>query len=228
MHASAFSDLSAPGLVTTFAMWDALTDIDRLLHQDGLPDAAVRSGVRHILEDRLPPLSSPLDWPAGRLAPGSTPADAAGMISGILMWHSGPATLVLGQLAGAPIAIEVIRACHRELSCDEATRLLALPGTPAYEREGRMTAGGVLVARTRLVLIRARIPAGAWEAIQAGAPAGEVLEPYGMKRGRRKVCLSREDATVDSSADLLLGDLPIGQAEERVTREFAEHVASVD
>ena len=91
-----------------------------------------------------------------------------------------------------------------------------------------MTAGDLAVARTCLVLIPERLPGVAWGAIQEGQPAGEALAPYGMRRGRRKVCLSRADATVDASAVLTLGDLPIGTAEEHITAAFCRHVVSLD
>lgn len=224
MQSSALRDLTTPDMAYLGLLHEVIADI-RYLDRPGTSDEAFRSGVRHAIDERIPPGPGPLDWPPARLAPGSTPADAAGLISGILAWHSGPATLVLGRLAGAPVAIEVTRAAHRELSAAEAATLKAGPGTRVYERDGRMAAGSVLVARTRLLLIRARIPGGAWEAIQEGQPAGEVLAPYGMRRGRRKVSLSRSAATVDASAVLSLGDLPIGMAEERVTRSFCEHVA---
>jgi hypothetical protein len=42
------------------------------------------------------------------------------------------------------------------------------------------------------------------------------------------VCLSRADATVDASAVLSLGDLPVGTAEEHVTEQFCRHVVSLD
>ena len=223
---SALKSLTTSDLVTMFAMWDALADIDRLLSEEGLPDSAVRSGVRHILQDRLPPLSVALDWPPARLAPGSTPADAAGMISGLLGWHEGPATGLLSQLAGSPVTIEVTGACHRDLTDGEAGVLKAEPGTRAYEREGLMTAGTLAVASTRLVLVPSRLPGEAWAAIQAGQPAGEALQPYGMRRDRRRVCLSRLDATVDASAVLHAGRA-VGMAGERVTREFCAHVAAL-
>ena len=223
---SALKSLTASDLGTFFAMWDALNDIDRLLNKEGLPDSAVRSGVRHILEDRLPPLSIALDWPPARLAPGSTPSDAAGMISGLLGWHEGPATGLLSQLAGSPVTIEVIRCAHREIDGDEAAVLKAPPGIRVYERAGIMTAGALTVASTRLVLVPSRLPGEAWAAIQGGRPAGEALEPYGMRRDRRRVCLSRLDATVDASATISLGSLPVGMAGERVTPEFCAHVAA--
>jgi hypothetical protein len=101
------------------------------------------------------------------------------------------------------------------------------PGMRACERVGVMTAGDLAVAVTRLVLIPERLPGVAWGAIQDGQPAGEALGPYGMHRIDRKVCLSRVDATVDSSAVLTLGDMVIGAAEEHVTQELCEHVSRV-
>jgi len=224
MHTVAFT---GPGAVTSFAMWDALTDISRLLERDGLPDSAALSGVRHILQDRLPPMSSPHDWPPARLAPGSTAADAAGMIAGLLAWNPGPATALFTALAGTPVTIRVTGSADLRLAATEAADLDASPGDDVWERDGMMMAGDVPVARTRLLLVPFRVPSGAMEAIVAGRPAGEVLAPYGMRRGRREVSVSRADATVDASAVLSLGDLPVGCAWEHVTERMCAHVAAV-
>lgn len=226
MQHSVLSALATPDLVYLGLLAGVIEDI-RHLDRDDLPDAAFRSGVLRAIDERLPPDVGPLDWPPARLAPGSTAADAAGMISGLLGWHEGPATALLSQLAGAPVTIEVTGACHRDLADDEAGVLKAEPGTRAYERTGIMTAGTLTVARTRLVLVPSRLPGEAWAAIQEGQPAGEALESYGMRRDRRRVCLSRLEATVDASAVLYVGR-PVGLAEEHVTEGFARHVASVD
>ncbi len=225
---SALTDLAAPGLVTTDTMRDALTDIDRLLRHEGLPDAAVLSGIRHILEDRLPPLSSPPDWPPARLAPGSVPADAAGMIGGILAWNPGPATAALERIARLPVTIDAAPFGRRALTGGEAAVLAAEPGTPALERSGVMTAGDVRPAAwTRLLLLPSRLPAEALAAIEDGKPAGAVLAPFGMRRGRRRVCVSRARATVSARAVLSLGEQPVGAAEEEITAELCAHVASL-
>src|SRR5208282_4076497 len=183
-----------------------------------------RSGVRSAIAERLPPLAG-LDWPPCRLAPGSTPADAAGMIAAVMLRNAGPATALLARLARAPVAVEVTRAAHRKLSDGEAALFGARGGTRAYEREGALTAGNLTVAATRLVLVPERLPGEAWAAIRAGEPAGAALGPYGMHRIDRKVCLSRPDATVDASASLSFGDRLVGSAEEHVTAGFCRHVA---
>jgi hypothetical protein len=227
MLTSPFASLTSPSLGHE-AAWDALTDIDRLLRRDGLPDAAVASGIRHILADRLPPLSSPLEWPPGRLWPGATPADAAGYISGLLKWHPGPATALFAQIAGGAVTIEVAWAADRWLEAgDDYGPLEAPPGTPVYERGGRLSAGKVSAADTRLLLIPDRIPPDAMKAIRSGRPAGEVLETYGMRRGRRDVIVSRAEATVDASAVLYLADTPIGASGEHVPAVFCRHVAAL-
>lgn len=227
MQTSVLKSLTTPDIAYLGLLYEVIADIRRL-DQPATCDEAFRSGVRHAIDERIPAGPGPLDWPPGRLAPGSTAADAAGMISGLLAWHSGPATRVLSHLAGTPVAIEITRAAHRALSATEAAGLAAAPGTRAYDRDGIMTAGDLAVARTRLLLIPERLPGVAWGAIQDGQPAGEALAPYGMTRGRRKVSVSRSGATVDASAVLSLGDLPIGTAGEHVTGEFCRHVASLD
>ena len=228
MDGSVLQDLTTPGLVSLYSMWDALLDIDRLLRQDGLPDAAVRSGIRHILAERLPPLSSPPDLTPGRLPPGSTPADAAGYIYGILAWHTGPATTVFSRLAGnVPITLGHVATADLRLAATEADDLRARPGMWAWERGAVMKAGTIPVAHTRLLLLPERLPGEAWEAITSGKPAGEILGPYGMRRGRRRVCVSRAEAAVDASAVLSIGELPVGTAAEHVTPEFCAHIAGL-
>ena len=225
MKSSVLSALATPDLVYLGLLAGVIEDI-RHLNRDDLPDAAFRSGVLRAIDERLPPDVGPLDWPPARLAPGSTAADAAGMISGLLGWHEGPATALFTQLAGSPVTIEVTRCAHRAITGEEAGVLKAAAGTRVYEREGLMAAGTLTVASTRLVLVPSRLPGEAWAAIQGGQPAGEALEPYGMRRDRRRVCLSRLDATVDASATISLGNLPVGMAGERVTPEFCAHVAA--
>jgi hypothetical protein len=223
MQTTVLKDLTTPDMAQLGLLYEVIADIRRL-DRPGTNDEAFRSGVRQHLAERLAMFTEPLDWPPARLEPGDTAADAAGMISGLLMWHDGPATPVFAQLAQAPVTITVTRATHRGLTPGEATTLEAESGTRAYEREGNMTAGEVLVARIRLILIPGRIPGVAWGAIQAGQPAGEALEPYKMRRDRRKVSLSRAAATVDASARMLIG-VPVGMAEEHVSERFCRHVA---
>ena len=226
MDGSVLQDLTTPGLATVYAMWDALLDIGRLLQQDGIPDAAKVSGVSHILTDRLPPLTSPPDLALSPLPPGSTAADAAGYIYGILSWDPRPATAVFSRLGGEPVTLQDVRTADLRLAPTEAGDLAARPGTWSWERCALMKAGCVPVAHTRLTLLPERLPGEAWEAITAGKPAGEVLEPYGMRRGKRRVCVSRTESAVDASATLTIGDLPVGTAAEHVTPVFCAYVAA--
>ena len=227
MQTTALKDLTTPGLAQLGLLFEVIADIRRL-DRPGTNNASFRSAVRSAIAERLPPLPDVPDWPACRLAPGSTPADAAGMIASVMLRNAGPATALLTRLAGAPVAVEVTRAAHRALSDGEAALFGARTGTRAYEREGVMTAGEVAVAATRLVLIPERLPGVAWGAIQEGCPAGEALGPFGMHRIDRRVRLSRPDALVDASAVLVLGDQAIGTAEEHIGPELCAHVANVD
>jgi len=227
MQTSTLKDLTTPGMAQLGLFFGVIADIRRL-DRPGTNDAAFRSGVRSAIAERLPPLPDSSVWPLVRLAPGSTPADAAFAVSAVLLRNSGPVTPLFARLAREDIAITVTSAAHRAVTEDEAVTLKAGPGARVYEREGAMTAGTLTVAATRLVLIPERLPGVAWGAIQAGEPAGAVLGPYGMHRTDRKAFLSRPDATVDASAVLSLGDMPIGAAEEHVTTGFCRHVALLD
>ena len=175
MQTATLKDLTTPGLAQLGLLFEVIADIRRL-DRPGTNNEAFRSAVRSAIAERLPPLPGPLDY-LPRLAPGSTAADAAGMIASIMLRNAGPATALLSRLAGAPIAVEVTRAAHRKLSDGEAALFDARADVRAYEREGLMTAGEVTVAATRLVLIPERLPGVAWGAIQEGCPAGEALGP---------------------------------------------------
>jgi hypothetical protein len=224
MQTTTLKDLTTPGLAQLGLLFEVIADIRRL-DRPGTSDAAFRSAVRSAIAERLPPPGGPDCLP--RLAPGSTPADAAGMIAGVMLRNAGPATALLARLAGQAITITVTTAAHRNLSGAEAARFAARPGTRAYEREGTMTAGDLPVATTRLVLVPERLPAAAWAAIQAGRAAGDALGPYGLHRTDRKVCLSRPAALVDASATLTLGDQIVGTAEEHITPELCRHAAAM-
>ena len=226
MQSSALKDLTTPGIAQLGLLFEVIADIRRL-DRPGTNDASFRSGVRSAIAERLPPLPG-TDQPPATLAPGSTPADAAGMIAAVMLRNAGPATTLLAQIAQAPVTITVTRAAHRTLTPGEAALLNAPDGTRAYERDGLMTTSGdVLVAGTRLVLIPSRLPADAWEAIQAGAPAGAALGPYGMHRTGRKALLSRPAALVDASAVLAVGDQVIGTAGERIPATFCRHIVNL-
>ncbi len=226
MQTATLKDLSTPGLAQLGLLFEVLTDIRRL-DRPGTNDAAFRSGVRSAIAERLPPLGG-LDWAPPRLAPGSTPADAAGMIAAVMLRNAGPATALLAQLARGPITITVTSAAHRALTPGEADLFGARWDTRAYERTGVMTAGTLTVATTRLVLVPGRLPGEAWGAIQAGQPAGTALGSYGMHRTGREAILSRPAATVDASAVLSVGDQAIGMSEEHIPATFCRYVASVD
>jgi hypothetical protein len=221
---NALDALVTPDLAHLGLLAEVVADI-RQLDGTAANDAAFRSGARQAIDERLPPPPVPLEWPAGHLLPGSTPADAAGLVGGLLAWNSGPAARLLSGLSGCPVTIGVDRCACRCLTADEATALDADPAARAYERDGTMTAAGIAVARTWLLILQDRIPGAAWEEILSGKPAGEALKPYGMARDRRRAHVSRADATVDASAVLKLGTLPIGVAEEHVTAEFTAHLA---
>ena len=216
MHSIALKDLTTPGMAQLGLFFEVIADIRRL-DRVGTNDAAFRSGVRSAIAERLPLAPDSAAWPLAGLAPGSTAADVAFAVSAVLLRNSGPVTPLFTRLARRPVTIETSPFTEAEFD-----------GTAACQRSGTMTTGSLTVAATRLVLIPERLPDVAWGAIQAGEPAGAVLGPYGMHRIDRKAFPSRADATVDISAVLALGDMPVGMAEERVTRQFCEHVARLD
>jgi hypothetical protein len=205
---------------------EVIDDI-RQLDTSRTTDAAFRAGVRQALAERLAVFTGPLAWRHGRLRADATPAEAAGMICGILAWNPGPATAVLAELAQAAAEITVSPFTDRELDSAEALALDAEPGSRACERDGTVTAGPVTAARIRLLALPGRIPADAWTRICAGEPAGETLVRYGLSRSRRRARFDRDGATVDASAVLTLAGLPVAVAAEHVTAQMCAYVAKL-
>jgi hypothetical protein len=201
---------------------DAVDTIRALLARPGLNEAALRSGIRQVIAERLP---VPDD---GWIRPGSTWGEIAVMIAGRLRSRPGPATTLFAQLAGEPVRVQAGEPGDTTLDEGLAAGLDAAPGTPCWHRDGRLTAplAGVTVAVTQLDLIPARIPPAAMARIRGGEPCGPVLAGFGMRREAREADPTGGDPAVEAMAKLRIGEITVGRAAEKVPLAFCQMVAA--
>lgn len=155
------------------------------------------------------------------------PRGAAQLLYVLTAESGGPVTPVLEGLSGLTLRMETKESGWYD---NTAGMPFTEPGERYWYRTGQMTAGGMLIASTRLCLREAVLPPDVLAALEDGIPAGTALP--GMRR-----CLQQalpvygipgyEDLSVISSAALALGRQVAGSASERYTAEFAGHLAAV-
>ena len=199
----------------------AVDDILALIARPGLPAAALRSGIRHVITERLP---VPDD---GWIRPGSTPGEVAVMIADRLRTQPGAATCLFSRLAGEPVRVRAGEPGDTTLDEGLAAGLDAAPGTRCWHRDGELDApvAGVTAAVTQLDLIPGRIPPGAMERIRNGESCGRVLAEFGMRREAREAEPTGRDPAVEASAKLRIGEVTVGRAAEKVPVSFCQLVA---
>lgn len=140
-----------------------------------------------------------------------------------------PLTALLEDIARTPVRIQVLASGERPLTSRERYRLGAEGLTGCNWRHGLLIADGEVAASTSLLWLPARLPWEACQALDAGdKPAGAILGPLGMKRRDRRAMatsmieeVTGQDAAVISSAVLTIGKIPVGIAEECITKRFA-------
>ena len=140
-----------------------------------------------------------------------------------------PLTSLLEDIARTPIRIQVLASGKRPLTERERFRLGAEGLIGCQWRHGLLIADGEVAASTSLLWLPARLPVEACVALDAGdKPAGAILGPLGMRRRDRRAMatsmieeVTGQDAAVMSSAVLTIGKVPVGIAEETITRHFA-------
>jgi chorismate-pyruvate lyase len=145
-----------------------------------------------------------------------------------------PLTALLEDLTRTQVSIQVLASGERPLTLREQHRLDASDLTPCRWRHGLLIADGQVAASTSLLWLPDRLPAEACRELDAGGrPAGAILRPLGMKRTDRRAMatagmleeVTGQDAAVQSTAVLTVDRVPIGIAEETITRRFAEALA---
>ena len=212
---------SAPAPLTLLGEYAAaVDDILALLARPGMNEAALRSGIRLIVAERLP---APDDW----VRPGSTWGEVAVMIADRLRNRPGPATCLLSELAGEPVRVQAGEPGDTTLDEGQAAVLGADPGTPCWHRDGRLAVPrhDLTAAFTELDLLPDLVPPEAMGRIRGGEPCGPVLAEYGMRRGNREAGTTGGDPAVEATALLLIGEVTVGRAAEKVPLEFCQRVA---
>ena len=140
-----------------------------------------------------------------------------------------PLTAMLEDLTKTPVQVQVLASGERALTVPEQFRLGAGGLLTCRWRHALLLADGHVAASTSLLWLPARLPAEACRELDAGdVPAGKILRPLGMRRTDRRAmattCIEEvtgQDAAVMSSAVLSVGKVPVGIAEECITKRFA-------
>ena len=156
--------------------------------------------------------------------------DVATVLAAWLNATPKPLTSLLEDLTQAPVRLQVLAHGERPLTSREQFRLGAEGLAACRWRYGLLWAGEEVAASTSLLWLPARLPVGACLALDAGdEPAGRILAPYGMRRTDRRAMattgieeVTGQDAAVMASAVLTVDRVPVGIAEECITRAFAE------
>jgi hypothetical protein len=140
-----------------------------------------------------------------------------------------PATLILDEMAGAPLRLQVAQTGTRPMTSHEQALLWSGPGDCRW-RSSLLYAGPAVAASVFLVWLPGRLPETAAAALdEATEPAGRILAGHGMRRIYQRACLGGPPdpvtglrVAVRSAAVLEVGGRLAGIAEERVTRLFLD------
>jgi hypothetical protein len=209
-------------------------DIRQILAHPDLGNAAKLAAITQTVDQ--------LASPPGLEASG---AQAVASIVGLLARNTGPATLLFEELAGEQVRIELTGCADRELSDAECHGLQLGSGACGHQRTGdlRTLDSGLVAAKVHSVVVPDRLPASARRALgipgtneptpaPTGTPLGKVLaglgvrrEPLGARLVRDGAGISGSGVSVESSARMWLGDVPVALAGERVTAAFCQRVA---
>jgi hypothetical protein len=163
-------------------------------------------------------------------------SDVGTVLAAILSASSRPLTRILEDLSGTQLAIKVLADGERGLTERESFRLTAGGITRCRWRHGLLIAAdGTVAASTSLVWLEPRLPFDACQALaEAAEPAGVILGRYGMRRTDRRAMATtgieevtgRQAAVISTAVLEVGGGLAVGYAEETITRQFAEALAS--
>jgi hypothetical protein len=210
-----------------------ITDIRLILVHPDLGNAAKLGAITQTVDQLAPPPG---------LDAGAAPAAAA--VAGLLARGAGPATALFERLAGERMRIELAGCADRPLSVTECLELHASPGAHGYHRTGRLCGvdSGLVAAEVSSLVIAGRLPTAACRSLgipgpedpappPSSIPLGTVLAGFGVHReplGARMVQGAGPDpagrVSVESSARMWLGGVPVALARERVTAEFCRQV----
>jgi hypothetical protein len=216
-----------------------IRDIRLILVHPDLGNAAKLAAITEALDQFAPP--------PGPQANGTevTGLQAAASVVALLARNPGPATLLFEQLAQEQIRIELTGRADRLLTSAECYELHAPPGTSGHYRSGTLRTGatGLAVAEVTSLVLPWRLPPAAREALSipnlgeplpppSGVPFGKALAEFGLRREPLGARLVRDSITtgghvsVESSALMWLGEVPVALAGERVTAQFCRRAVS--
>lgn len=162
---------------------------------------------------------------------GITARDAGTVLAAVLAASRRPATAILEHLGATTLTLKVLATAERPLTDVERHRLQSRGVLPCRHRHGLLiTAEGVTAASVSLTWLPGRLPPETRQELDAGSePAGTILGRLGMTRQDRRAMptgradeITGEPLAAVASAVLVVGDWPVGIAEEYVTLAFAE------
>lgn len=212
-----------------------IRDIRLILSHPDLGSAAKLAAITEAVDL----LGSP--EPSG---PETSAAQSAAVVVALLARDAGPATLLFEELAGEQVRIELAGRADRPLTAAECHELHVSPRAAGHHRTGRLrtTSSGLVVAEVSSVVIPWRVPASARAALgipgpgertppPSAVPLGKALAELGVRREPLGARLVRDTAdgteiSVESSARMWLGDLPVALATERVTADLCQHASA--
>jgi hypothetical protein len=204
-------------------------DIQLILMRRDLGYAARLAAITETVNQLAPP--------AGQEGSGT---QIAVSVVALLARNAGPATILFEELVGEQISIDLVDAVDRRLTAAECLRLQTDQGAFGHHRTGRLrTVGsGLVAAEVQSIVIAGRLPASARRALgirgtdepappPSSVPLGKALAGLGVRREPLGARLVRDGTgapggrvSVESSARMWLGDVPVALASERVTAEF--------
>jgi hypothetical protein len=216
-----------------------IRDIRLILVHPDLGNAAKLAAITEALNQFAPP--------PGPQANGTEVSglQAAAAVVALLARNAGPATFLFEELAKEQIRIELTGRADRLLTSAECFELHAPQGTSGHYRSGalRTVTTGLLVAEVTSLVLPWRLPPPARDALgipdlgeplppPSSVPFGKALAEFGIRREPLGARLVRDPITtgghvsVESSALMWLGEVPVALAGERVTAQFCRRAVS--
>jgi hypothetical protein len=177
----------------------------------------------------------------------ATGMQSAAVLGALLARNVGPATLLFEELAGEQVCIELAGRADRPLNAAECHELQVSPQAVGHHRTGRLrTAGsGLVVAEVSSTVIPWRLPAPVRVALgipgpgertppPSTLPLGKALAGLGVRRESLGARLVQDGAvngaasriSVQSSARMWLGDVPVALASEQVTADLCQRASA--
>jgi hypothetical protein len=194
---------------------------------------------------KLAAITETVDQLAPAPGPEASGARAAASVVALLARNIGPVTILFEKLAGEQIRIELASCTDRPLTGAECLGLHVSPGTYGHQRTGTLCAvsSGLVAAEVSSVVVPCRLPASARTVLgipgadepppPSSIPLGKALADFGVRREPLGARLVRDSTripgsrvSVESSARMWLGAVPVALASERITAEFCQRADS--